>query len=65
MASLKNKANKSALKLYAFPLSAPSRSVHMTLSYLNLKPDYISTNPLNGETKTPEFLAVGRTLSFS
>lgn len=54
----KKMAAKNQIKLYAFPLSPPSRSVHMVLSCLNLKTEYISTNPLNGETKSSEYLQV-------
>merc|ERR1712080_57197 len=46
------------LELYAFPASSPSRAVHMTLDLLDLEYKYIPTNILEGEQKTPEFLAM-------
>merc|ERR1719419_2159484 len=48
----------SVLELHAFPASSPSRAVHMTLDLLKLEYKYIQTNILEGEQKTPEFLAM-------
>lgn len=50
------------LKFYAFPASAPSRSVQILLDLLNLKYDYIVVNPLNGDTQSPDFLVVSDTI---
>lgn len=49
----------SHIKLYAFPLSPPCRGVHLVADMINLKVDYVTCNPMAGDTRTPEFLAVG------
>merc|ERR1712055_605656 len=46
------------LELHAFPASSPSRAVHMTLDLLGLEYSYIPVNILEGEQKTPEYLAM-------
>lgn len=46
------------VKLYGIPLSTPFRAVEIFLKLLNISYEVISTNPLKGETRTPEFLAI-------
>merc|ERR1711887_274919 len=46
------------LELHGFPVSAPSRAVHMALDLLDLEYNFINTNILEGATRTPEFLSL-------
>ena len=47
-----------AKKLYADIGSSPCRIVAMTLDVIGLEYEYVPTNPLAGETNTPEFLKI-------
>lgn len=44
------------IKVYGFDLSPPFRTVVATLELLGLEYEIVKTNPINGETQTPEFL---------
>ena len=46
------------VKIYGVPLSPPFRTVVMTCEILGLDYEIVPTNPLIGETNTPEFLKV-------
>ena len=46
------------IKVYGVPLSSPFRTVIMTCEVLGLDYEIVPTNPLIGETNSPEFLKV-------
>ena len=46
------------VKFYANALSPPSRAVWMAMEILGVEYELIETFPLNGETRTPEYLKV-------
>jgi glutathione S-transferase len=47
-----------AVKLYGVPLSAPFRGVEILLKLLNVPFEVVPIDPLKGEQRKPEFLAV-------
>ncbi|MDE2028855.1 MAG: glutathione S-transferase family protein [Candidatus Omnitrophica bacterium] len=49
------------IKLYGSGVSSSVAKVRYCLNLLNLKYDWVETNPMNGENKTPEYLSVSPT----
>ena len=49
------------IKLYGNGISFNVSKVRYCLNYLNLKYDWVQTNPMAGETKTPEFFSISPT----
>ena len=49
------------IKLYGMGLSFNVNKVRYCLNYLNLKYDWVQTNPIAGENQTPEFMNVSPT----
>ncbi|MDR6957722.1 glutathione S-transferase [Pseudomonas brassicacearum] len=52
--------SQQAIKLYRHPLSGHAHRVELMLSLLGLPTELISVDLMNGEHKTPEFLALNR-----
>ena len=46
------------IKLYGLGVSNSVNKVRYCLNYLNLPYDWVQTNPMQGENKTPEFLTI-------
>ncbi len=49
------------IKLYGVGLSFNVSKVRFCLNYLNLKYDWVQTNPMAGETRTPEYFSISPT----
>ena len=49
------------IKLYGMGLSFNVSKVRYCLNYLNLKYDWVQTNPIAGENRTPEFMSISPT----
>ena len=49
------------IKLYGLGLSFNVSKVRYCLNYLNLKYDWVQTNPMAGENQTPEFMSISPT----
>ncbi len=49
------------IKLYGMGVSFNVSKVRYCLNYLNLKYDWVQTNPISGENKTPEYQGVSPT----
>ena len=49
------------IKLYGMGLSFNVSKVRYCLNYLNLKYDWVQTNPIAGENRTPEFMNISPT----
>lgn len=49
------------IKLYGMGLSFNVSKVRYCLNYLNLKYDWVQTNPIAGENKSPEFTSISPT----
>ena len=46
------------INIYGLYMSAPVRGAALTAKALGIKINFIEVNPMKGDTKTPEFLAM-------